>query len=182
MGGRVPLSVVVVTAALMMCPLAAAGDESAPALAPEARAMGSAAGPAASEPVEPWIHPSMPGCMKEKILAAFQIAVGRVREVPECSELFKELGADGVEMLATTLYFPASPLDRSRCRHSFALTEVGAPTTWVCRKVTAHCDDHVAVALLHEALHYAGLDEDPCNRRAKCSGAINTMVMRSCGF
>jgi len=184
MGGRFLLSAAVLTSALMTCPLATAGDEPAPVLAPaESLAMYATAGPVVQDPVEPWIHHSMPGCMREKILVSFQIAVERVREVPECRDLFTKLGTDGVEMLANTLYFPASPFHQtSRCRHAFALTEVGAPTTWVCRKVTAHCEERVAVALLHEALHHAGLNEDPCNRKAKCSGAINTMVARSCGF
>ena len=184
MGGRFLLSAAVLASALMMCPLATAGDEPAPVSAPaEPPAMHAAVGPEVQEPVEPWIHHSMPGCMKERILTAFQIAVERVREVPECRDLFTKLEADGVEMLTSTLYFPASPFyQTSRCRHAFALTEVGEPTTWVCRKVTAHCEERVAVALLHEALHHAGLDEDPCNRKAKCSGAINTMVAKSCGF
>jgi len=133
--------------------------------------------------VDPWIHSSMPGCMREKIEVAFQIAVDRVREVPECRALFEELGADGVEMLIATLYFPA-PLHRqtTRCRHSFAIARVGSPIIWVCRKVTAHGDDRVAVALLHEALHVAGLEEDPLGRDGMCSGEINVLVMESCGF
>jgi hypothetical protein len=135
------------------------------------------------ERVDPWIHTSMPRCMREKIEVAFQIAVDRVREIPACGALFEELGADGVEMLTSTLYYPA-PLQRqtTRCRHSFAIARVGSPIIWVCRKVTVHGDERVAVALLHEALHLAGLEEDPHGRRAQCSGAINVMVMKNCGF
>ena len=48
--------------------------------------------------------------------------------------------------------------------------------------MTAHGDERVAVALLHEALHFAGLEEDPRGRDAQCSGAINVMVEKSCGF
>lgn len=143
----------------------------------------SPSAPALREQVDPWIHTSMPGCMREKIEVAFEIAVERVREVPECRALFTELGANGIERLAATLYYPA-PLIRhtTRCKHSFAIARVGSPIIWVCRKVIAHGDDRVAVALLHEALHFAGLEEDPHNRRVMCSGAINVMVMKSCGF
>jgi hypothetical protein len=143
----------------------------------------SASSPALPEQVNPWIHTSMPRCMREKIEVAFQIAVERVREIPECRALFEEYGADGLEMLASTLYYPAPlPRQTTRCRHSFAIARVGSPMIWVCRKVTAHGDDRVAVALLHEALHFAGLEEDPHGRDAMCSGAINVMVMKNCGF
>jgi hypothetical protein len=137
----------------------------------------------AREQVVPWIHTSMPDRMREKIEVAFQIAVERVTEIPGCGALFEELGADGVEMLATTLYYPAPLLRQTtRCRHAFAIARVGSPMLWVCRKVAAHGDDRVAVALLHEALHFAGLEEDPDGRDAQCSGAINLMVEESCGF
>ena len=183
MGGKFLLSAAVLASALMMCPLATAGDEPAPVSAPaEPPAMHAAVGPEVQEPVEPWIHHSMPGCMKEKILTAFQIAVERVREVPECRDLFTKLEADGVEMLTSTLYFPASPFyQTSRCRHAFALTEVGEPTTWVFRKVTAHCEERVAVALLHEALHHAGLTEQPTDPTAMTAREIDGMVGDACG-
>ena len=38
------------------------------------------------------------------------------------------------------------------------------------------------VALVHEALHHAGLTEYPHDRHGLCSDAINGMIMRSCGF
>lgn len=130
---------------------------------------------------DPWIHHEMPPAMRDKIERAFEIAVGRVQELPQCAELFATLGADALEMLATTLYFPAGPRRQTtRCRHSLAVTSVGAPTTWVCRKVTAHTDERIAMALIHEALHHAGLDEYPRDRNGLDSGNINNLVMRSC--
>lgn len=162
---------------------------SAMEMAPEALdlmslpSLDSTSNAAVREQVNPWIHTSMPSCMRSKIEVAFEIAVERVREIPGCRRLFEELGADGVEMLGRTLYYPAPlPRQTTRCRHSFALARVGSPMIWVCRKVTAHGDDRVAVALLHEALHFAGLEEDPHGRDAQCSGAINQTVMESCGF
>jgi hypothetical protein len=131
--------------------------------------------------LEPWIHHSMPEAMRSKIERAFEIAEERVRLRPECAELFSPFGIDGVDLLARSLYFPAGPQRQTtRCRHAFAVTEVGGPTTWVCRKVTAHSDERVAMALIHEALHHAGLCEYPAHPGAMLSGEINNLVMQSC--
>jgi hypothetical protein len=182
MGAKIPLLVAILGGVLSL-------STSAMELDPEAREL-TPMHLAALDPkttsrgqVEPWIHPSMPSCMREKIEVAFEIAVQRLKEIPECGTLFSELRADGLEMLAATRYYPA-PLFRqtSRCRHSFAISGVGSPVAWVCRKVTVHGDERVAVALLHEALHFAGLEEDPRGLRAQCSGEINVMVMEHCGF
>ena len=123
----------------------------------------------------------MPEAMRSKIERAFEIAEERVRRHPECAELFSPFGHDGVELLGRSLYFPAGPLlQTSRCRHAFAVTEIGGPTIRVCRKVTAHSDERVAVALIHEALHHAGLCEYPHDRTAMRSGDINTLVSVRC--
>lgn len=133
--------------------------------------------------LEPWIHHSMPEDMRSKIERAFEIAEERVRLRPECAELFSPFGADGVDLLARSLYLPAGPqLQTTRCRHAFAVTEIGGPTIRVCRKVTAHSDERVATALIHEALHHAGLCEYPHDPTAMLSGEINNMVMQRCGL
>ena len=86
-------------------------------------------------------------------------------------------------MLEKALYFPAGPYrETTRCRRSLAVTEVGAGTVWVCRRASFHRDEQVAVALIHEALHHAGLTEYPHDRNGLCSDAINGMVIRSCDF
>jgi len=131
--------------------------------------------------LEPWIHHSMPEGMRSKIERAFEIAEERVRLRPECAELFSPFGVDGVDLLARSLYLPAGPeLQTTRCRHAFAVTEIGGPTIRVCRKVTAHSDERVATALIHEALHHAGLCEYPHDRTAMFSGEINNLVMQRC--
>jgi hypothetical protein len=133
--------------------------------------------------LEPWVHHSMPEAMRSKIERAFEIAEERVRLRPECAELFSPFGIDGVDLLARSLYFPAGPqLQTTRCRHAFAVTEIGGPTIRVCRKVTAHSDERVATALIHEALHHAGLCEYPHDRTAMLSGEINNLVEQRCGL
>lgn len=137
--------------------------------------------PSIPKDVEPRIHHSMPECLKTKLETAFDIASQRVRDVPECAELFTPFEADGLKLLAETLYFPAGLYDQTtRCRHSFAITLVGGKTTWMCRKATFHSDERVAMALIHEALHHAGLPEYPQQPTAMLSGEINNMVMASC--
>jgi len=132
---------------------------------------------------EPWIHSSMPEAMRAKIERAFEIAAERVRLYPECAGLFSPFEVDGVDLLARSLYYPAGPrLQTTRCRHAFAVTEVGGPTIRVCRKVTAHSDERVATALIHEALHHAGLCEYPHDRTAMPSGEINNLVAQKCGL
>lgn len=158
--------------------LAVAGRQ----LAPDA----AVSAPIADQPsmrnnIEPWIHHSMPECLKTKVETAFEIAAQRMRDVPECAQLFTPFEADGLELLAETLYFPAGLYNQTtRCRHSFAITLVGGKTTWMCRKATFHSDERVAMALIHEALHHAGLPEYPQKPTAMLSGEINNMVMASC--
>ena len=180
--------VVTMAIAALIGTLLAYGDEPEEAivagknLAPDA-AIGVSSADTVVSPgmLEPWIHHSMPEAMRSKIERAFEIAAERVRHHPECAELFSPFGHDGVDLLANSLYFPAGPwLQTTRCRHAFAVTEIGGPTIRVCRKVTAHSDERVAVALIHEALHHAGLPEYPQKPTAMLSGEINNMVLASC--
>jgi hypothetical protein len=177
------LAIVRAAVVAIVAPFAAAGDGPESIPAPDISTLGATIGVMTEKPINPWIHPSMPECVKEKIRASFQIALERVREVAACGELFSRLGADGIEMLETSAYFPAGPFrETTRCHSSLAVTEVGAATIWVCRRISDYADERVAVALVHEALHHAGLSEYPHDRNGMDSGAINGMVMRSCGF
>ena len=136
-----------------------------------------------TEAAAPWIHPSMPASVRDKLETAFEIAIARITAVPECADLFSQLGADAMETLKTGLYFPASPArETSVCRRSMAQTYVGGAPTWICRCVTSYSDEHVALVVIHEALHHAGLTEKPHDRKAMSSGAINKMVGRKCRF
>lgn len=131
--------------------------------------------------ITPWIHPNMPSMVASKIEAAFEIAVARVRDIPECSALFSELGADSIETLKTGLYFPTNvQREVVACKRSVAQTIVGSAPTWICRSITAYPDESVAAVLIHEALHHAGLPEDPAGRMAKSSGSVTRMVETRC--
>ncbi len=133
--------------------------------------------------IEPWIHPEMPGSIREKLETAFDIAVDHVATIPECAALFEELDADPFETLKTGLYFPASPArETSVCRRSFAQTYVGEAPTWICRRITSYSDEQAAMVVIHEALHHAGLTERSHDKKAMTSGQINDMVLDRCNL
>jgi hypothetical protein len=134
--------------------------------------------------VAPWIHPKIAPDLRERLQAAVRIAVDRIERVEECGALFSALGADGVEMLATTLYIPVSGRNRKDgiCRRAAAYTKVGARSTFVCPEFSLLSDDQAAMFVVHEALHHAGLTEQPLDPRAMTSLEINTMVGKICRF
>ena len=131
--------------------------------------------------IEPWIHPSMPDSVRNKLEVAFQLALGRVATSRQCANLFVQLGADPFETLKTGLYFPANAVrESSVCGRSFAQTNVGTAPTWICRRITSYSDEQIAMVIIHEALHHAGLPEKPYDKKAMTSGQINDMVCDAC--
>jgi hypothetical protein len=137
----------------------------------------------AESPTAPWHHPSMDSATRARLASAFSLAVSRVAGRPECAGLFSDLGADGAEMLTSSLYFPAPAAKRaSTCRRAVAFTRVGAAPTFLCDQFHSLTDDHAALVLVHEALHHAGLTESPADPSGKSSSAINEMVRKACGF
>jgi len=135
------------------------------------------------ERIDPWISLSVTDGVKEKVRAAFQLAVDRVRTVPECGRLFTELGADGVESLSSSLYYKADGRgEMAMCDSAVAYTHVGHRVTRLCSRFDLLPDKWAAVILIHEALHRAGLPERNLDRRAMTSAEINEMVIRACDF
>jgi hypothetical protein len=131
--------------------------------------------------VTPRISKSVPRSVRMKLEDGFELATERVREVPECRGLFERLGADGVEMLRTTMYYtPEKYIESGVGRRSYAFTEVGVRVTWVCRRFAELSDYRAAMVVIHEALHYAGLTEAPLDPDGMRSREINTMVAKAC--
>lgn len=147
-----------------------------------------------SVPVEPWIHQKMEPSVRAKLEAGFDLAVERVREIEECADLFTELGAIGIEMLNTGLYLPVhsyrheiavcgrDPATNSMGAKVLAYTKVGGTPTWICRHFSRVSTETAAIAVIHEALHHAGLNERPHDRMAMSSIEITEMVTTACGF
>ena len=142
---------------------------------------------AASSPFvrfEPTIDANMSDNNRERLVSSFQIAVERVREVPECRELFTELGADGIDTI-TKIYFTPIGIHGARakvCNGSVAYTFVGGGPTWLCRKFSRLSDKQAAMIIIHEALHHAGLTERPRDPDGMTSADINRMVSKGCGL
>ena len=131
-----------------------------------------------------YIHPNMPADVREKLQTAVKIAAERIEELEACGGMFANLGADGLEMLNTTLYFPARALNKMNgvCRRSAAYTTVGGKSTFVCPEFSNLSDERAAMFVVHEALHHAGLSEKPLDRRGMTSLQINAMVANKCRF
>jgi len=146
------------------------------------------------DPVKPWIHTSMPKRVSARLEAGFELAVERVREVESCGDLFAELGADPLETLTSGLYLPVDSYRRevevcgrnsgtnSKGAENLAYTTVGGAPTWICRQFARVSNETAAVAVIHEALHHAGLTERPHDRMAMSSIEITRMVKRACEF
>jgi hypothetical protein len=134
-------------------------------------------------PAIPWMSKTIPNSVQEKLRTAYDLAMTRVQEQPECAGLFSALNADGTGSLTKTYYYPADPrLEKKLCRGAAAFTQVGAPQTYVCRGYASLSNDFAAMLLVHEALHHAGLTEYPHDRKAMRSHEINVMVSEACGF
>lgn len=145
-------------------------------------------------PIEPWVHHKMDPAVRSKLEAGFELAADRIREIGQCGDLFARLGADGLEMLKTTLYLPVAsyrhevvvcgrdPSTNSRGADILAYTKVGGAPTWICRNFARVSDDTAAITVIHEALHHAGLKERPHDRMAMSSIEITEVVQKACGF
>lgn len=133
---------------------------------------------------EPRISAEMSDKNRERISGAFQVALDRVGEVPECRELFTALGADGIDTIAK-IYFTPIGIDGAKanvCDGSVAYTFVGGGPTWLCRKFSRLTDKQAAMIIIHEALHHAGLTERPRDPNGMPSAGINRMVSKRCGL
>jgi len=120
--------------------------------------------------------------MIKKLTAGFSVALERVHAIPECAGLFSDLDADGVEMLTTTLYMATHKMDeQSICQTAAAFTWVGGVHTRVCRRFSSLSEERAAMTLVHEALHHAGLTEQPTDPTAMTAREIDGMVGDACG-
>jgi hypothetical protein len=133
---------------------------------------------------KPKINASMSTKNRDQLVVGFQVALDKLREVPECSELFSELGADGIDTLGKVYFFPIGYHEAKAdvCHGTVAYTMVGGGPTWVCRDFWRLSDDQAAMIIIHEALHYAGLPERPGDPDAMTSAGINRMVIKNCGL
>ena len=144
--------------------------------------------------IKPFIHPAMAPEVRAKLEVGLELAAERVREIEACGDLFTRLGVDGLDMLSSGLYMQVNThlrevqvcgrngAESSWGAKNLAYTQVGAASTWICRHFARVSAETAAVALIHEALHHAGLTEWPSDRLAMTSEQITKMVQNACEF
>jgi hypothetical protein len=121
--------------------------------------------------------------VRKKLESSFEVALRKIGESSQCRALFTDLGADGVELLSTTLYYPASlKLEKQICSEALGWTTVGAAPTFLCRRFSKLSDRRAASVLIHEALHHAGLDEWPHDPEGLPPSAIDDLVTEACNL
>lgn len=130
----------------------------------------------------PRVSGTLPRFTDSRLREAFPLAVQRVRDVPECQELFIRLGADALEKLTTSVYYPATAHMENRvCRRGVAaFTYVGSPQVRLCRRFASLGPHQAAALLIHEALHWAGLNERPLGKDSLCASDIAGVVSTAC--
>lgn len=134
-------------------------------------------------PTGPWISNQLPRPVRQKIESATAIAMERIQRYPSCACLFADLGEDGVEVIQRTLYYPADlRMEQKMCWRAYAFTKVGVRPTWICRKMYLLSARNIALVLLHEALHHAGLGKERAGANAPHSLTTTHRVAVACGF
>jgi hypothetical protein len=132
---------------------------------------------------EPKNIDALPKRVARKLRVSYEVALVRLEKVETCRALFSDLGADGLEMLNRSVYAPAFDREGGCERGSPAYTFIGSRVTRLCPVFADLPRSKAAVALLHEALHHAGLGERPAVPTARHTAKeINWMVARKCGL
>jgi hypothetical protein len=182
-----------------MCCLAAAatahgaergrGDRSASEAAQSTSTVAKAKAPAKSSRARkaarrsPKIESRVPRPVYQRLVVGYTTAMQRVRSLESCNGLFAQLGADGAEVLSTTVYSgPQTDFESEVCGRSTAFTAVGRPDTRLCPGFGDLKSDDAAVVLIHEALHHAGLEEAPGHEGALTAVEIDEIVVKHCGL
>jgi hypothetical protein len=137
-----------------------------------------------SATVEPHLGRGLMPEVARKLRLGFETAISQVGGVEPCGALFRELGADPVVLLGRSFYFPAEVnWGKQACPDGvLASTQVGSPLTMVCKGFGQTSKKEAAVVLLHEALHFAGLNEQPHDPSAMTASQINDLVRERCGL
>lgn len=140
-------------------------------------------GECAAVPV-PNLRGALPSAVEDNLREAFALALDRVREVPTCRSLFEPFRSSGNQRLTTTLYSPpgARPRRGSCSKGALAYTNVGSSITHLCVGFGGLSLEQAAIVLIHEALHFAGMEEAPFFDGALTSKEINELVRDECGF
>ncbi|MCH7667291.1 MAG: hypothetical protein IH936_15350 [Acidobacteria bacterium] len=113
-----------------------------------------------------------------------RLALKRLSQRPACRALFDKLGRSGAQLVADATFRIASPAESRRfCRRGGAalFTTVGGEEVTLCIGVFLRLPTKTQAALLlHEALHHAGVSEQPWDPDGLTSPALTQLVERKC--
>jgi len=138
----------------------------------------------AASAAEPFLGPGLAPEVVRTLRLGFARAAAQALGMSECGELFRDLGADPLELLGRSRYYAAElTWGKRACPDGvFAATQVGSRVTMLCGSFGRISRDLAAVVVLHEALHFAGLRERPRDPRALSSNEINRSIRKRCGL
>ena len=126
----------------------------------------------------------LPRAVSPHLRAARNLAVSRLRHGANCRALFEAEGADGILLLERATFHMATAIERSEIcqpRRAAFFTTVRGTEIGVCPKGFGRLgSSHRAALLLHEALHHAGISEQPIDPRALSSTQLTRLVERQC--
>jgi hypothetical protein len=129
----------------------------------------------------PLIDAAVPPVVRYRLSAAYEIALGELRNRPACGSLFRQLGADGEAVLARSQYYDAG--ETGYCGERVrAFTRVGSTQIRLCRSFGDLQPWSAALLLIHEALHASGLRESPAYPNAMTADEINAAVSQACNL
>ncbi len=140
-------------------------------------------GASTTDPV-PRMVSALPPQLRPNLRLAYHEAHRRLATIPGCRSMFAERGADGAELLRLSLYAPPTPLElRRTCgdAQAMAFTWRRNPVVKLCPVFARTSVPRAAAALLHEALHLAGLTERPQDPDGMTTSEIDRMVAERCG-
>lgn len=134
--------------------------------------------------VGPRVSGTLPRPTEGLLRKAFARAVQAVHDNPDCRALFGRLGADAIERLTTSIYYPTTAEMESRvCRRGAAtFTYVGSPQVRLCRRFASLGVERAATLLIHEALHWAGVSEHPLDPNSLYGRDITRLVSQACAL
>ncbi|MCH7666110.1 MAG: hypothetical protein IH936_09325 [Acidobacteria bacterium] len=112
-----------------------------------------------------------------------RLAKSRLRDNSTCRQLFEAFGKDAKEVMDESRYhWVALSAEETACqqKHAAAFTWVGEDLTCLCPAFASLSVNDAAIALVHEALHHAGLTEQPGDPLGMTRDQIDQMVRTSC--
>lgn len=134
--------------------------------------------------LRPRVEDGLPPRTRHALRTGLRLAYRQLVDVESCSALFSELGADGPETLAGAIYYPASDEQRQQIclrRGAAAFTELEGTRIGICTaRFGSYTPLEAAAALIHEALHHAGMPERPTVAGALSSPEITELVRDRC--